>query len=134
MVKESRYGKPMSIESVTTALQTNATSGNGETLTLRDPRLVTFRITGNGPITAGQIAIECCPQTIPIAPGTGSQGAMVWTTLTTIAVPSDRTTEYSPGWVSGTFRARISTPVTGGTVTVVAVRPEEQKGRSRPTS
>ena len=56
---------------------------------------------------------------------------MVWTALTTIAVPANATTEYRVGSVSGTFRARISTPVTGGTVTVLAVRPEEQRGWSR---
>jgi hypothetical protein len=51
---------------------------------------------------------------------------MVWTTLTTIAVPANKTTEWvAAGSVSGTFRARISTPVTDRTVTVVAVRPEE---------
>jgi hypothetical protein len=53
---------------------------------------------------------------------------MVWTTLMVIAVPSKRTTEYSTGWASNTPRARISTPVTGGTVTVLAVWPEEQRG------
>jgi hypothetical protein len=53
---------------------------------------------------------------------------MVWTALTTIPVPANATTEYRVGSVSGTFRARISTTITGGTVTVVAVRPEEQEG------
>ena len=33
-------------DNVTTALQVNATSGNGEILILPEPRLVTFRITG----------------------------------------------------------------------------------------
>jgi hypothetical protein len=46
---------------------------------------------------------------------------MIWTTLTIIAVPSNGTTEYFAGWISGTFRAHISTPVTGGTVTVLAI-------------
>jgi hypothetical protein len=36
----------MSIENVTYALQVAATTGNGFPLFLRDPRLVTFRITG----------------------------------------------------------------------------------------
>ena len=45
-----------------------------------------------------------------------------------IAVPANATAEYRAGLVSGTFRARISTPVTGGTVTVLAIRPEEQPG------
>ena len=58
-------------------------------------------------------------------------GNVLWTALTTIAVPANATTEWFAGSVSGTFRARISTPVTGGTVTVLAIRPEEQKGWSR---
>jgi hypothetical protein len=56
---------------------------------------------------------------------------MVWEALTTIAVPANATVDYSAGWVSGTLRARVSTPVIGGTVTVLAVRPEDQKGWSR---
>jgi hypothetical protein len=107
---------------VTTALQVNATTGNGfTTLVLPEPRLVTFKITGNGPVTAGAITIECCLQNTPIAPGSGSAGAMVWTALTTIAVPANATTDYLAGRVSGIFRARVSTPVTGGTVTVLAI-------------
>jgi hypothetical protein len=47
------------------------------------------------------------------------------------AVPANSTVDYRAGIVSGTFRARISTPVTGGTVTVLAIRPEDQKGWSR---
>ena len=122
----------MSIENVTTALQAFATTGNGvTTLVLPEPRLVTFKITGNGSVTGGPITIECCPLNRPIAPDSGSAGATVWTALTTIAVPANKTTEWFAGSVSGTFRARISTPVTGGTVTVLAVRPEDQKGGSR---
>jgi hypothetical protein len=57
---------------------------------------------------------------------------MVWTTLTTIPVPANKEVEYiAAGSVSGTFRARISTPVAGGTVTALAIRPEEQRGFSR---
>jgi len=41
------------------------------------------------------------------------------------------TTEYFAGIQFGTLRARIRSPVTGGTVTVVAVRPEEQRGWGR---
>jgi hypothetical protein len=121
----------MSIENVTYALQVATTNGNGFSVFFREANFVTFRVTGNGPVTAGQVTIECCPQATPIAPGSGSGGAMIYTALTTIAVPANTTTEYRAGSVSGTFRARISTPVTGGTVTVLAVRPEEQKGWSR---
>jgi hypothetical protein len=67
-------------DNVTTALQVNATTGNGETVVLHERRLVTFKIQGNGPTSAGQITIECCPQPSPIASGSGSGGAMVWTT------------------------------------------------------
>jgi hypothetical protein len=123
----------MSIENVTTALQVNATTGNSvTTLVLPEPRLITFKITGNGPVTGGAITIERCPQNRPIAPGSGSAGAMVWEALATIAVLANATTEYRAGSVSGTFRARISTPVTGGTVTVLAIRPAEQKGWRSP--
>jgi hypothetical protein len=55
----------------------------------------------------------------------------IWNALSTITVPANATTEYFAGQVSGTLRAQISTPVTGGTVTVLAVRPENQKGWSR---
>jgi hypothetical protein len=89
-------------DNVTTALQVNATTGNGETLVLPEPRLVTFTITGNGPVSAGQITVECCPQATPIAPGSGSAEAMVWETLNTIAVPANARTEYFAGSVSGT--------------------------------
>jgi hypothetical protein len=69
------------IQNVTTALQVNATTGNGETLVLRNPRSVTFRIMANGSVTAGAITIECCPQAAPdpgtgSGPGSGSGGVM----------------------------------------------------------
>ena len=41
----------MPIENVTTALEVNATTGNGFTLTLPEARFVTFKIQGNGPVT-----------------------------------------------------------------------------------
>jgi hypothetical protein len=45
---------------------------------------------------------------------------MVWRELKTVPVPTDisTVTEYCAGKVTGIFRARISTPVTGGTTTV----------------
>ncbi len=118
----------MSLENVTTALQAFAASGNGNTLFLREPRFVTFRITGNGSVTAGAVSIECCPQNTPMTqlPVSGSPPA--WTVLATILVPPNDEVEYFAGSVSGNFRARISTPVSGGNVTVTAVRPEEQTG------
>jgi hypothetical protein len=111
----------MSFENVTYALQVAATNGNGLSVFFREANFVTFRVTGNGPVTAGQVTIECCPQATPIAPGSGSGGAMVYTALTTIAVPANATAEYRASLVSGTFCARISMPVTGGTVTVLGI-------------
>jgi hypothetical protein len=124
------------IENVTTALQVNATSGDGFNLSLPEARLVTFRITGNGSINGGAVTIECCQNAATAAALLllllpASQAA-AWTALTTISVPANATTEYVAGSVSGTFRARISTPIIGGTVTVTAVRPEEQRGSSLP--
>ena len=118
----------MSFENVTTALQAFTTTGDGLTLTLPDARFVTFKVQGNGNVTAGAVAIECCPQTTPTPPSAGSADGMIWTTLTTILVPANKEVGYRAGLVSGTFRARISTPVTGGTVTVLGIRPEAQKG------
>jgi hypothetical protein len=43
------------IENVGTALQTSATTGNGETLVLPEPRLVTFKVQGNGPVSARSV-------------------------------------------------------------------------------
>jgi hypothetical protein len=68
----------MSIENVTYAFQVAATNGNGFSVFFRDANFVTFRVTGNGPVTAGQLAIEYCPQATPKAPGSGSGGAMIW--------------------------------------------------------
>jgi hypothetical protein len=119
---------------VTMAFQNAATAGEGLTQFLPEPRRVTFRVTGNGPVTGGAVTIECCPKMAPMTPtpvGSGSGTGAAWTALTTITIPANSTVDYRAGSVSGTFRARISTPVTGGTVTVTAIRPEEQKGGSR---
>jgi len=61
----------MSFENVTTALQAFTTTGDGLTLTLPDARFVTFKVQGNGNVTAGAVAIECCPQTTPTPPSAG---------------------------------------------------------------
>jgi hypothetical protein len=116
-------------ENVTYAFQVAATNGNGLSVFFRDRNFVTFRVTGNGTVTAGAVTIECCPDNMTGASASGSVTA--WTGLTTITVPANSTVDYNAGIASGTFRARISTPVTGGTVTVVGIRPEEQKGWSR---
>jgi hypothetical protein len=120
------------IEDVTTALQAFASTGNGFTLTLRDARFLTFKVQGNGPVTAGQLTFECCPQKTPMTDSPTSGTGTTWTALTTITVPANSAVDYFAGSVSGTFRARISTPVTGETVTILAIRPEEQKVAIRP--
>jgi hypothetical protein len=93
----------MSIENVTTAFQINASTGTGLTLTLREARFVTFKIQGVGPVTAGQVVLECCPQATPMTqtPLPSGSGA-TWTVLNTIAVPANSTVEYRAGSVSGT--------------------------------
>jgi hypothetical protein len=109
---------------VTYAFQVAATNGNGFSVFFRDPNFTTFRVTGNGTVTAGAVTIECCPGNM-----TGVSGSVTgtWTVLTTISVPANSTVDYEAGIVSGTFRARISTPVTGGTV--AAGIPSRLKGR-----
>jgi hypothetical protein len=121
----------MSTENVTYAFQNAATTGVGVTQFFLEPTFTTFRITANGSVSAGQVIIECCPQKTPMTDSPTSGTGTTWTALTTITVPANSALEYFAGSVSGTFRARISTPVTGGTVTVLAIRPEEQKGWSR---
>ena len=96
------------IENVTTALQVNATTGNGQTLALPEPRLVTVKITGHGPVSAGQITIECCPQTLAVGKDDvpdKDDVTTVWTPITTIAVPANATTDYFAGIQFGTLRA-----------------------------
>jgi hypothetical protein len=127
----------MNFENVTYAFQNAATTGVGLTQFFLEPRFTTFRITGNGPVSAGAVTIECCPGNTPMTadaaplPGSGS----TWQPLSTISVLANSTVDYQAGSVSGTFRVRISTPLTGGTVTVLGIRPEEQRGWScRPSS
>ena len=119
------------IAAVTMAFQNAATTGEGLTQFLPEPRTVRFRVTGNGSVSAGAVTIECCPGNAPMTPtGSSSLGA-TWTALTTITVPANATTEYRANSVVGSVRARISTPITGGTVTAIGVRQEDQQGWSR---
>ena len=122
------------IANVTMAFQNAATTGEGLTQFLPEPRTVRFRVAGNGPVTGGAVTIECCPSmtATPLPPDTGAPGSgTTWTSLTTITVPANATTEYRAQSVVGSVRARISTPITGGTVTVTGVRQKDQQGFSR---
>jgi hypothetical protein len=97
-------------------LQNEATSGDGRTLIVPDPaRMVRFLIRSKGTPMGGEVTFECCPMDTGIKLSSG----MVWRELKTVPVPTDisTVTEYYAGKVSGVFRARISTPVTGGTTT-----------------
>ena len=65
------------IANVTMAFQTAAITGEGSTQFLPDPRYVTFRVTGNGPVSAGAVTIECCPgnMTSTLPPGQTDTGS-----------------------------------------------------------
>lgn len=101
-------------------LQLDAISGDGRTLTVPDPeRIVRFIIRTLGNPMGGEITFECRPMEAPVT-GTGTVQIPVWREMKTVPVPTDisTVTEYSAGKASGMFRARISTPVMGGTATV----------------
>ena len=49
------------IENVQTALQAFATTGNGFTVTLLGPRFLTFKVQGNGNVTAGSCGNPMLP-------------------------------------------------------------------------
>lgn len=55
------------IGNVTRALQVAATNGNGFSVFFRDPNFVTFRVTGNGTVTAGAVTIEYRPDNMAVA-------------------------------------------------------------------
>ena len=84
-------------------MQDKATSGAGKKLVLPEPRRVRFLIRGEGPVSAGAVTIECCPES--------TTAGKFWMELATVRVPADEE-------ASGLFRARISQPVSNGTVTV----------------
>jgi hypothetical protein len=112
------------MERLLSPLQSDATSGVGKTLIVPDPerieRIVRFLIRSKGPPTGGEIQIECCPMKAP-GIGEGTMQMTVWRPDGgAISVPTDigvAAIHYA-GRVSGMFRARISTPISGGTVTV----------------
>jgi hypothetical protein len=102
-------------------LQSDATSGAGRTLIVPEPeRIVYFLIRVKGTPMGGEIQIECCPMNTS-GSGTGSAQMIVWRPMgAPIPVPTDifGVGQYYAGSVSGIFRARISKPITGGTVNV----------------
>jgi hypothetical protein len=100
-------------------LQNDATICAGKRLTVPDPaRMVRFIIRSKGTPMGGEITFECCPMDTGQAPKVSA--GMVWRALKTVPVPTDifATAQYYAGKVSGVFRARISSAITGGTGTV----------------
>jgi hypothetical protein len=92
-------------------LQDRATTGAGKSLVLPEPRRIRFLIRGEGPVLAGAVTIECCPES--------TKAGKFWMELATIPVPADDgLAQYYTEEASGLFRARISRPVSNGTVTV----------------
>src|SRR5438034_2705131 len=92
-------------------LQDKATTGAGKKLVLPEPRRVRFLIRGEGPVSAGAVTIECCPES--------TKAGRFWMELATIRVPADSgLAQYYTEEASGLFRARISQAVSNGTVTV----------------
>jgi hypothetical protein len=93
------------------ALQDKATIGDGRRLVLPEPRRVRFLIRGEGPVSAGAVTIEWCPES--------TNAGKFWMELATIPVPVDNgLAQYYTEEASGLFRARISRAVSNGTVTV----------------
>jgi hypothetical protein len=74
----------MSTENVTYAFQVAATNGVGLTQFFSEPRFTTFRITGNGSVSAGAVAIECCLGNTPMTDVPSLGFAPAWTALTTV--------------------------------------------------
>jgi hypothetical protein len=92
-------------------LQDRATTGAGKSLVLPEPRRVRFLIRGEGPVSAGAVTIECCPES--------TKAGKFWMELATIPVPADNgLAQYYTEEASGLLRTRISRPVSNGTVTV----------------
>jgi hypothetical protein len=105
------------MEALLKPLHNDATSGTGKILTVPDPeRIVRFIIRSKGPVTGGEITFECCP--MDAVPKVSS--GIAWRAIKTVPVPHDifSPAQYYAGKVSGMFRARISTPIAGGAVSV----------------
>jgi hypothetical protein len=93
-------------------LQNKATAGAGKTLVLPEPRRLKFLIRGEGSVSAGAVTIECCSES--------RKAGKFWLELATIPVPADNgLAQYYTEEASGLFRARISRPVSNGTVPVI---------------
>ena len=82
-------------------LQDRATTGAGKRLVLPEPRRVRFLIRGEGPVSAGAVTIECCPES--------TKAGKFWIELATIPVPSimvwrNITLRKPPAFIGPVFR------------------------------
>jgi hypothetical protein len=95
-------------------LQKTATSGNGEAVELNGVRVVTAYVIGNGAVSAGAVQLEQSHS----KDYTGAWAAIG--AATTVVANGVVATSIGPVALKA-IRARITTPVTGGTVTVHVV-------------
>jgi len=94
-------------------LQQAQASGNGLAAELNGVRQITAYVTGNGAVSAGAVQLE----TAPNATFTGTWAALG----TAVTVVANATVVATTIGSFKAIRARISTPITGGTVTVQVV-------------
>jgi hypothetical protein len=95
-------------------LQKAATSGNGEAVEVNGVRLVTAYIIGSAGVSAGAVQLEHAHS----KDFTGTWAALG--AATTVVANSVVAVSSAPTAIKA-IRARISTPVTGGTVSVHVV-------------
>ena len=113
------------MEARLTPLQLDATSGDGRMLIVPDPeRIVRLLIRCKGTPMGGQIQFEYSTMNTGQGMGAGpfaDPSPIIWRPVgAAISVPTDifEVAQYCAGKVSGMFRARILTPISGGTLTV----------------
>jgi hypothetical protein len=94
-------------------LQSAAATGNGEAVELNGVRQLTAYITGSAGVSAGAVQLEHAPS----KDYTGTWAALGAATT----VVANTTNAVSVQATVKAVRARISTPITGGTVTVLLV-------------
>jgi hypothetical protein len=95
-------------------LQVNATTGVGEAVELGGVRVITAYITGSAGVSAGAVQLEHAPS----KDYTGTWAALGGAAVTVVA---NTTAAVVVAGTAKAVRARISTPIVGGTVTVLLV-------------
>jgi hypothetical protein len=106
-------------------LQDKATIGEGKRLVLPESRRVRFLIRGEGPVSAGAVTIECCPES--------TRAGKFWIELATcplIMVWRNITLRKLPVFSGRVFRG----PVSNGSVTVTPLVSRGRPDRPDPTT